>query len=247
MHHFFLPPECFEYKQVIFPLAIARQVTSVLRLEVGHSVVVLDNDDHAYRVELVEVGSKRVTGQVLEEYVELPDEPTLKLTLYVSLTQREKFELILQKCTELGVSNFVPVIFSRSLVQSASEAETKRQRWEAILREAAEQCQRRRIPRLGAVMKVKDALAHAIQNNQAVIVLWECEQTRTLEETLGMHSGLERAALFIGPEGGISAEEIALAQAEHLPTATLGPRVLRVETAAIAAVTLAMYLAGEMG
>ena len=247
MHHFFLPPECFEDKQVRFPAAIARQVASVLRLEVGQSVVVLDNGGHACLVELVEVGSKRVTGQVLGEYAELPDEPGLNLTLYVSLTQREKFELILQKCTELGVSNIVPVIYSRSLVQSARGAETKLERWEAILREAAEQSQRRRIPKLGAVMKFKDALRHACQNNQAVIVLWECEQTRTLGDALGMHPGLARAALFIGPEGGISAEEIALAQAEHLSTVTLGPRVLRVETAAIAAVTLAMYIAGEMG
>ena len=247
MHHFFLPPECFIDNQVRFPAAIARQVASVLRLELSQSVVVLDNNDHAWLVELVEVGSKRVTGQVLGEYPDLPAEPTLKLALYVSLTQREKFELILQKCTELGVSTVVPVIYSRSLVQSARGAETKRERWETILREAAEQCQRRRIPRLGPVMKVKDALKHACQNNQVTIMLWESERACTLGNALDMHPGLERAALFIGPEGGISAEEVALAQAEHLSTATLGPRVLRVETAAIAAVTLAMHLAGEMG
>ncbi len=247
MHHFFLSPECFKAEQVTFPAALARQIASVLRLEVGQSVVALDDTGQAFRVELVEVSSKRVTGQVREDYNSLPDEPALKLALYVSLTQREKFEWILQKGTELGVSSFIPVIYSRSLAQAAREGEGRRERWESILREAAEQCERRRIPHLGAALKFRDALGHARQTNQALVVLWEDEPTRSLKEALSLTCRLERAALFIGPEGGIAPEEIDLARGQGCLTATLGRRVLRVETAALAAVTLAMYLSGEMG
>lgn len=246
MHHFFIPPECFSLGRVSFPAGVARQMSAVLRLEAGQMVAALDDLGGAFLVELSEVSKNRAEGQVIEP-LNLPPEPALRLTLYVSLTQREKFEFILQKCTELGVSEIVPVIYARTLAQSTREAEAKRERWQTILREAAEQCGRLRIPQLGSVLRWPEAVARASQQDGARVVLWEAEPETSLKDALGWNPAVQRAALFIGPEGGISDEEIELARQSGCKTATLGRRILRVETAVLAAVTLAMYLAGEMG
>lgn len=245
MQHFFLPPECFSSGEVIFPQPISRQIASVLRLAPGDTVVALDNQGGAFNVELQQVTGRRVTG-TLRGRVELPPEPGLHLSLYVALTQREKFEWILQKATELGVSALVPVIFSRGLVQSVRDEAARRERWQAILREAAEQCGRLRIPQLGALVRWPQAVRLASQQAAHNVVLWEEETQQAFRQAFAGAAPIKRAALFIGPEGGITGEEIDLARSAGFATATLGRRVLRVETAAVAAVALAMFLAGEM-
>lgn len=246
MHHFFLPADCFGGEMITFPPEVSKQIASVLRLKPGDRVVALDNRQNAWLVELVQVKSKQATGQALGAYDGLPAEPGLKLTVYVSLTQREKFELILQKCTELGASAFVPVINKRSLVQSAAEAETKRERWEAILREAAEQCGRLCIPALLPVMRWQQALNHARESQELALVLWEEEHETDLEAVFCANPLVERLALFIGPEGGITAEEIEQLEGENVLTVSLGQRILRMETAAIAATTIVLFKYGCM-
>lgn len=240
MNHFFLPASCFGGEMITFPLQVSKQIASVLRLKPDERVVALDNRENAYLIELVDVSSKCVTGRVVDTYYELPAEPSLKLTLFVAVTQREKFELILQKCTELGASSFVPVIFSRSLVQSIIEVEAKRERWEAILREAAEQCGRLLIPTLQPAMKWLQAVKVAHKRYDENLVLWENEKRVVIDNVFCFNPYAENVSLFIGPEGGITDEEIKAVEGEHMSTVSLGPRILRMETAAIAATTIIM-------
>jgi len=162
MHRFFIPPESFSSSEVTFPPEQARQIARVLRLKPGAQVWALDGRGMEARVELTQVEASQVRGQIMAQQPAL-GEPRVELSMYLCLTQREKFEWMLQKCTEVGAGSFVPVISSRSLVQSAAETEHKRERWERILQEAAEQCGRGKIPQLQVTLNLKQALEAAQQ------------------------------------------------------------------------------------
>jgi 16S rRNA (uracil1498-N3)-methyltransferase len=159
------------------------------------------------------------------------------------MTQREKFEWILQKGCELGVSEFQPVLTSRTLSQDTHGWDDKLIRWQKILQEAAEQCGRGLIP----VINLPQRFDMVIGNSKHIpgFILHEQEQRTGLASVL---QGITTStALFVGPEGGFSEEEINLAVNAGLKTVSLGARVLRMETAALAACAVFMAVAGELG
>lgn len=245
MHRFFLPPESFSSGEVTFPPEQARQIARVLRLKPGLQVWALDGCGMEARVELTQVEASQVHGQIIAQQPAL-GEPRVELMMYLCLSQREKFEWMLQKCTEVGAVSFVPVISSRSLVQSAAETEHKRERWERILQEAAEQCGRGKVPQLQAVMNFPKALETARASGARCILPWEEERSCSLQQALSGEKPA-RVALLIGPEGGFSEEEAAEAVRAGFQLATLGRRILRAETAAVVAAALTLYELGEMG
>jgi 16S rRNA (uracil1498-N3)-methyltransferase len=221
----------------------------VLRLRPGEKVVALDNLGNEYEVELVETG-QAVSGKILAKRA-AAGEPICQISLYLSLTQREKFEWMLQKCTEVGACAFIPVFTSRSLIsrgQGDDEQETSRkfQRWQRIIQEAAEQCGRGRIPKLYPPRRFKEAVALSQIENEMALIPYEGESTLSIKSALkAMGPGKQTLGLFIGPEGGFSNEEIALARQAGIQPVTLGRRILRLETAAIAAVLLALSELGD--
>jgi 16S rRNA (uracil1498-N3)-methyltransferase len=169
-------------------------------------------------------------------------EPAARITLYLALTQREKFEWMLQKCTEVGAAAFVPVISSRSLVQERGDAAKKLERWGRIVREAAEQSQRGIVPEVRAPVKFEAALQDGSSYHLRLIP-WEGEQATGLRQAL---AGLQNIssptlAVFIGPEGGFSVEEIEAARGAGFQPVTLGRRILRMETAAVVAAALILH------
>ena len=137
MHRFFITPEEQIADEIIFSPAHARQIARVLRLKAGERCVVLDNRGSELTVVLTQVGKDGCIASVIERAA--AEEPRTRLLMLLSLTQREKFEWMLQKCTEIGAYAFQPVITSRSLVQNTVEVEAKYERWRMIIREAAEQ------------------------------------------------------------------------------------------------------------
>jgi 16S rRNA (uracil1498-N3)-methyltransferase len=241
MHRFFVPPGLLKTYPVLFPAEIAHQVSAVLHLKQGQDVILLDNSGCEFQVELMEVGNKVVLGRIVDSRPSTA-EPATQVVLYLTLTQREKFEWALQKCTEVGAAGFVPVITRRSLVQSMTEARNKFERWGKILQEAAEQSGRGVIPILHDPLRFGQALAHARQNADVVIIPWEEEKTKPLRSTLAEAGNLTKVAVFIGPEGGYSEEEITLAcQAGAIPV-TLGKRILRMETAAVVSAAIILEI-----
>ena len=237
MHRFFVPPETLQADPILFPLEIAHQISAVLHLKASQHVILLDNTGSEFEVDLLSIGNKVVLGQIVEKRL-AAGEPETRVVLYLSLTQREKFEWALQKCTEVGAAGFVPVITSRSLVQSTVEARSKYERWGKILQEAAEQSGRGLVPALAEPLRFGQALAHARQNYNLTLIPWEKEEATTLRQALAAAHNPRRIAVFIGPEGGYSGEEITLAcQADAVPV-TLGKRILRMETAAVVATVL---------
>lgn len=232
LHRFFLPPSGILGGQVEFPRNAAHQIRRVLRLQRGDRVIVLDNSGLEYVVRL-ETVAESVAGTI-EERMPAAAEPSLQLTLYLGLLKAARLELVLQKCTEIGVTRFVPMRTERSV--AGAPAAGKQQRFEAIVREAAEQSRRGRLPAIEATVPFADAVEEAVAAGPA-IVLWEEERDVLLRDAPIPPPG-KRLGLFVGPEGGFSGDEARLAVESGAVTATLGPRILRAETAAIAGAVL---------
>jgi len=236
---------------VCFPPDSARQIQRVLRLSSGERVTVLDNLGNEYGVVLEQVSTKVVTGKIISRAATTA-EPVLRLTMLLSLTQREKFEWMLQKCTELGAVGFIPVITSRCLVQTKEDNVRKHQRWEAILREAAEQSQRGIIPRLFPVHTIEQVCAMINQPSgsspREAFILSEHEQQNSLWTSLNQFklSAVKEIYLLIGPEGGFTPQEIQDSVKAGFKPISLGSRILRMETAAMTIAALFLYEAGEM-
>lgn len=246
MHRFFLPPGLFNASEIIFPVETARQIRAVLRLRPGERVLALDDRGSEYELALTRVDAAQVAAQVIEKR-DARGEPRVRLTLYLGLTQREKFEWILQKCTEVGAAGFVPFISSRALVQDSKDSAKKQERWQRILREAAEQSGRGRIPALHPAITYAEALRLARKSSVPALLAWEGEMQRSLRTALSALHPPVQIGLFIGPEGGFSEEEAALADEMGVVSFSLGRRILRMETAAVAATALLLNELGEMG
>jgi 16S rRNA (uracil1498-N3)-methyltransferase len=246
MHRFFIAPSCFEDQQVRLTGDQAHQICHVLRLQVDQRIVVLDGRGDEYEVCLREVGAKQVVGdRVARRHAQ--GEPVTSVMLLQSLLKRDKFEWVLQKATEVGVSMIVPVITARSLIRDNGPFKPARlARWQRILTEAAEQAHRGRIPTLGEPVTLAEGLRLAGQADRSLMACPQIE-SRSLCACLEDVPRAASLAVFIGPEGGFAPEEIDQArQAGTLPI-NLGPRILRTETAAIVAVSLLLYERGEFG
>lgn len=237
MHRFFIPPNAIQADSILFPSDNAHQISRVLRLRVGDQIAVMDGLGWQYRVELTVVSRENVSGKVLEKSV-ISGEPPVHLSMYLCLTQREKFEWMLQKCTEVGASEFTPVQSSRSLVQAAESLDNKHPRWQRILQEAAEQSGRGCIPALKPPLAYDAVIRTAPQHADACLIAWEEEHAQPLTAPLSGLAANTRIAVLIGPEGGFSAGEVEMAIQSGWSAVSLGPRILRMETAAVVSAAL---------
>jgi 16S rRNA (uracil1498-N3)-methyltransferase len=153
----------------------------------------------------------------------------------------------LQKGTEIGVSRFVPVIARRTLVRDADVVTSERlTRWERIIAEAAEQSGRGRLPELAEPLQFAVAVGDALATTQRVLIAWEEAGSGDLTAALAELPAGARVALFVGPEGGYEAAEVDLAQSQGARSITLGPRILRTETAALVGPALVLNMLGDM-
>ncbi len=235
MHRFFIDPQFISDTAVSFPPEQAHQMRAVLRMAPGDGVVVLDNAGWEYDVTLTDVSNRQVLGEITARRT-AGGEPATHLTLYQALLKRDNFEWVLQKGTEIGVSRFVPIITARTVVTAVKP--NKRTRWQRILTEAAEQCRRGRIPELAP----PQPLAEAIAACTAAVRLMPWEEAGGKPLTAALTGKPRTVALFIGPEGGFDPAEIDA----KVTAVTLGPRILRAETAAIVAATLTLQALGDL-
>lgn len=244
---FFVDPAAIEGGSVSFTREQAHQMSAVLRLSAGAQVIALDNSGWQYGVTLTRVGGGEAVGSVTARSL-VNTEPKTKITLYVGVIRGPKFELVLQKCTELGVVAFVPVLAHRSILGQADElSPAKVERWQRILVEAAEQSGRGKLPILHPAAPFEQAVAQATQRGTS-LMLWEGERETTLREALQADGrGAFSVNLFVGPEGGFTNEEAERARSAGATPVTMGPRVLRAETASIAAISAILFGQGDLG
>ena len=241
MHRFFVTAESLHEKHVILTGSQAHQICDVLRMKSGDKIIVLDNTGYEYTVVLSKVGRQEVPGQVVDRK-KCEAEPKTRITLYQSLLARDKFELVLQKCTEVGVVRFVPVVTQRCIVRLADTVTVKKMsRWQSIITEAAEQSGRGRIPQIEDAVNFSDAVAGLDRFDCRLIGSLEANEPGLREIIRTGNTEPIEIALFIGPEGGFSKEEITLARSKGAVSFSLGKRVLRTETAAVVASALILY------
>lgn len=243
---FFVQPEQVQGDHVLIHGDDIKHLTRVLRLGEGDLITVLDGTDKEYQVRLVELGRECVFGRILTICTSRA-EPQRQLTIIQGLPKGDKLETVIQKCTELGAATFVPLLTERSVVQlPAEKAARKQERWQKIAQEAAEQSRRGRIPAVRPVTTWREFWADPGRFD-LILIAWEEERDVGLSRVLDAHGSAQRIAVVIGPEGGLTADEIDLARRRAAKTITLGPRILRTETAGVALLSMIMYHYGEMG
>ncbi|MHB9144132.1 MAG: 16S rRNA (uracil(1498)-N(3))-methyltransferase [Symbiobacteriia bacterium] len=253
---FFVPTAAVQDDEVTFTGEDLHHLARVLRLGPGDRVIALTDEGDEYDVELATVASEAATGRITARR-RSAGEPPLQVTLVQGLAKGDKMDLIVQKCTEVGVTRFWPVHTERAVVHlEPAKAAQRRLRWQVIAREAAEQSRRGRVPAVTPVAALQVALQAAVEAlNQApgqVLALfpWEEERGRGLAEVLAAgqrQTALREVWLFIGPEGGFSQAEALQARAAGLVPVSLGPRILRTETAGLAAAVMVLFALGDLG
>jgi 16S rRNA (uracil1498-N3)-methyltransferase len=229
-HRFFVDEDVAE--EVALDGEQAHQIANVLRLKAGEQITLVWNGVESLVV-LETVDTDQVRGHRVSERT-VDAEPKVRLTLALPILRGDRTEEVIEAVTQLGVSRIVPFVSARSIVRSLPDA--KRQRWARVAREAAETARRGRIPAIDTPREW-DRLFGAL--DAPVIVAWESEVLVKLQDAVPQTSQL---SLVIGPEGGLSLDEIALARARNAFTVSLGPRNLRSETAATAAVAQVMAI-----
>lgn len=232
MHRFFVSPANIRDDAVVFTPEQTHQMGRVLRLRAGDEVVALDNSGTEYVVELTEASRGTVRSRNSAR-----GEPRSRLHLWQGLLKGERWDWVLQKGTEVGIAGFHPVLCERSIVRETSESRMKR--WGSIVQEAAEQSGRGVIPEIGALASWEEACKQAAG---AGLLLYESERETRLKDALRDTT----VHLLAGPEGGLTDEEVAIARRCGLPSVTLGPRVLRAETAGVMAAGFVLYEREEM-
>ena len=220
----------------------ARHATRVLRMREGE-VCELFADGRRFSGEIASIGEDvevRITG-------EMPStEAKLRITLYQGLPKADKMELIVQKSVELGACAVVPVAMSRCVVQlDAKDGRKKQERWQKIAREACKQSGRCEMMQVSEPISFKQLLAKLPQH-QAAIVPWEDARGYSLAKFHQVHPEITDLAIVIGPEGGMSEDEIARTKDANCRSVTLGPRILRTETAGLCAMSALFCLYGDM-
>lgn len=244
-NRFFVPKSSFEGQRVRVSPEQAHQICHVLRLKAGDAIVVLDNAGTEYDVTLTTVTLPETVGMVVRERP-ARGEPAVQITVFQSLLAREKFELVLQKGTEVGVMRFVPVLTQRSIVRAKRIEDKKLARWETILTEAAEQAHRGRIPQLSRPVQFDRMVEDLARFDRRLIAVASGEAI-SLKQALGSRRQTPPSiALLIGPEGGFTDEEVKSARENGAVRVSLGPRVLRTETAAVVASALILHELGQM-
>lgn len=241
MHRFFLTESTLTLHRSVDLTPLSHQLRTVLRLQPGEQILLLDGQGNAYLTEIRELARGRAVGQVLARHL-IAAEPRSFLTLYQCALKADKFEWVLQKGTEIGVSCFVPVISSRTIVRPAEKIRKKYARWQTIIREAAEQSGRGRLPNLADPLLWDEAVKGATGLR---LLPWEETLTATAPATLAdvctAVESYQTVSLLIGPEGGVSQDEANLAVDRGWRAVSLGPRILRAETAALVAATLVLH------
>lgn len=250
LHRFFLETSLVAGTEpVTLPLSAAdvHHSVGVLRVREGEQIEVVDPDGRsAFRVSVKGVSAAGIVGSVVER---LQIARTPRVTLVQGVAKGEKMDAIVRQAVEVGADQIVPVLTERSVVKlDARKAAEKAERWRRIARSGAEQAHRDRVPDVREPASLRATLDY-LAGFDGVIVLWEESTGPGIAETvadLALASDA-RLAVVVGPEGGLSADEVAALQERGARVATLGPTILRTETAAIIALALAVHELGGLG
>ena len=243
MHSFYLDAPGAVGQVAALPKDEAKHAAKVLRLREGDAVCALDGAGGRFSAEVVRAQGEHVELRLTAELP--PNEPPVRLTVYPGLPKSDKLEFMVQKLTELGAAACVPVVMARSVARpDARDGEKRRERLERIAREAAKQCRRARPAAVDVPLSWPRALER-MAAHELLIAPWEGADSLRLGELRAQAPEARDIGLVVGPEGGVSEAEIDALRGAGARIVTLGPRILRAETAAVAAAAIVMALWGD--
>ena len=240
MYHFFVPEGPGPDGIIRITGQDVRHIRNVLRMKPGEKVVISDGRDKDYYCHIEEINAEEVSV-VIEDEAEAAELPA-ELVLYQGLPKGDKLELIIQKAVELGAARIVPVEMKRSVVKLDEKKKASRlTRWNTISESAAKQSGRSICPEVGPVLTYRQAVEEASNMDLMLVPYENARGMEATKEAMSLLAPGKSVAIFIGPEGGFDPDEIKLAEEKGARTISLGKRILRTETAGLAALTLCMY------
>jgi 16S rRNA (uracil1498-N3)-methyltransferase len=236
----YIPPELINQgSDIILPPDKSRHLAAVLRCSEGDEVYIIDGKGRSYLARIRSILKKNVHIDILSELY-TDTEPKVYLVLCPAVLKSDKTDFVMQKATELGVKEIIPLIAERCQVRETRRAV----RWRKIAEEASEQCGRAVIPIIHEPITFENFMKKVISDREAVGLIFMEDGGLSPDEALDRTGcAIRRILILIGPEGGFSPAEAALAEQAGFCRATLGPGILRADTAAIAAVALTRFLA----
>jgi 16S rRNA (uracil1498-N3)-methyltransferase len=224
----------------------ANHIQNVLRLSPGHEIQLFDGTGTEYKAKIDSLSSNKIQVTILEK-IEPRTESPIQIIMAQALLKDNKMDHLVRQLTELGMTQFIPYIAERSIARPDTSRLSKRmERWEKIAKESLKQCRRSIIPEIGPVLSFKELLAFG-KTCDTGILFWENSKTPINISKDQPQLPQNRIMLIMGPEGGFSDNEIEQTRQSDFSIASLGPRILKAETAPIAAFTIIQFLFGDMG
>ncbi len=246
MSKFFVPRENIYEDKIIIDNTDVSHITKVLRMAIGDEITICDGMGFDYSTKISDIQSNMIVCNILSKE-KSNTEPNISVTLYQGLPKATKMDYIIQKTTELGISDIVPCSLKRCVVKlDGKKAEQKKcERWQKISEEAAKQSGRGIVPKVHMPLSLNEVLDNA-KNYDLFFVPYEAEDTTTIKEVLTSVKEPKNVAFMIGPEGGFDISEIDAIKKAGIKTITLGKRILRTETAGEAVLAMIMYEIGDI-
>lgn len=243
MQKFFIEESQIENDKIVITGEDVKHISSVLRMQKGEQILIGSKETlETYLTEIEQIEKEKVVAKIIEK-LDTQTESNVEIDLYQGLPKADKMELIIQKTTEIGISKVIPVDMVRCIVKlDEKDAKKKIERWQKVAEGAAKQSKRSKIPEIKNKIKIKD-LENIISQYDAFIVAYEEENEITLKQELKKLREQEKykIGILVGPEGGITKEEIEKLTSYNAKVVTLGKRILRTETAPIVLTSNIIY------
>lgn len=242
MHRFFIDVSAKDAEEICITGDDVAHITRVLRLSEDDEITVCDSDGTECVCSISSVSKDEVRAWIIRRESG-QTEPPVNITLYQGVAKGDKLDTVVQKCVELGAVKIVPVAMKRSVAQIKDPVK-KQIRMQKIAAEASKQCRRTVIPEVEPVVSFAQAVDNCSEY-ELKLLPYEDEKTQSIKTVLKKYNTAKNICIFIGPEGGFADEEVALAKENGFETVSMGPRILRTETAPLAAITAVMYELGD--
>jgi len=246
MRRFFVHPEALNQKAGLISGSDAKHIIKVLRLKESDRLFLFDGRGYDYEAEIVRVSPEKVEVNVLKKFPS-KSEPVVHITVAQALLKDRKMDDIIRQVTELGILRWIPFPAHRSVSRlDRRRLSSRMERWERIAKESLKQCGRNKTPAIISAHSF-EAMLSLSENSDMKIVFWE-NATAALTDFKCLHEKpVQHIFMGIGPEGGFTEEEIEKATVCGFRTLSLGPRILKSDTATVSACTLMQYLYGDLG
>jgi 16S rRNA (uracil1498-N3)-methyltransferase len=246
-HRFFLPQTQIEHPMPTITGADINHIRNVLRLKPGDNIVIFDGTGAEYLARIEQLSSNKAIVEIIEKKFSSSESP-VHICLAQAYLKEKKMDLLVRQATELGINRWQPFFSERSIPRpDHNRLFSRAQRWEKIMMEAVKQCRRNRLMEIGQSLSFEEMLLLA-NNADIKIIFWENTDNLLIPSDIFVKKNKIRSVYsVIGPEGGFSANEVKQAMKAGFFPVGMGPRILRAETAAVAACTLLQYLFGDFG